>query len=676
MIDLNPQQRAAVKHSGTPLLVLAGAGSGKTGVITHKIAYLIKQLGVAEQHIYAVTFTNKAAQEMKRRVNTLLKATREKPSRKRGLNISTFHTLGLRMLQRDSQHLGFRRGFTLMDNTDSLTALKELSSDNSLSEDDNAVRNIISRWKNDFITPEQALKTSEDERSHHAAKLYARYVKLLHAYNAMDFDDLISLPVLLLQENPELCEYWQNQVRHLLVDEYQDTNAAQYTLVKLLVGKVGELTAVGDDDQSIYTWRGARPENLVQLQTDFPRLKLIKLEQNYRSTSRILGCANHLIASNPHVFEKTLWSNLGIGDKLRVMPVNTGDDEADWVASDILTRAFRNNISYGEFAVLYRSNFQSRVFERALREKQIPYQVSGGTSFFERAEIKDVLAYLRLMINPDDDTAFLRIVNTPRREIGANTLEKVGHYARERSIGMLAACHEFGLSQTLGSRPRERLENFANWITLITDNAERGGDAVETVRNLLDDIQYEAWLRDTANSIKSAETRWKNVQELVDWIERLASDEEHRDRSLSDIVSHITLMDILARNDDGQTTDMVNVMTLHAAKGLEFTHVYMVGVEEELLPHRSSIEDDNIEEERRLAYVGITRAQKTLTLCHARQRQKYGELIDCEPSRFLVELPEEDLHWLDGKKAQLDGPAQAQSSRNHLADLRALLSQN
>jgi ATP-dependent DNA helicase Rep len=639
MVKLNPQQTAAVRHSGTPLLVLAGAGSGKTGVITHKIAHLIKELGVSEKNIYAVTFTNKAAQEMKLRVGALMKTAPNRSAQARGLNISTFHTLGLRMLQRDCHHLGFRRGFSLMDNTDSLTALKELRGENSFAEDDNFARTTISRWKNDFITPEQALKISDDDQTHLVAKLYARYVKLLHAYNAVDFDDLISLPVLLLQENSELTEQWQNRVRHLLVDEYQDTNAAQYALVKLLVGKVGELTAVGDDDQSIYSWRGARPENLAQLQRDYPRLKLIVLDQNYRSTSRILGCANRLIGNNPHLFEKKLWSDLGVGDKLRVMPVGSGDEEADWVASDILVRAFRNRIGYGEFAILYRGNFQSRVFERALREKQIPYQVSGGTSFFDRAEIKDVLAYLRLLINPDDDTAFLRVVNTPRREIGANTLEKLGQYARQRGVGMLNACHELGLTQTLASRARERLENFANWITLTADNAERRGDPVEIVRDLLEDIRYEAWLVDTAGDLKSAEYRWKNVLELIDWIERLTSDDQHRERSMTEIVSHIRLMDILESNDNEQQPDAVNVMTLHAAKGLEFTHVYMVGVEEDLLPHRASIEQDTIEEERRLAYVGITRAQKTLTLCFAQKRQKYGELIDCEPSRFFLEMP-------------------------------------
>ena len=676
MAKLNPQQQAAVRHTGTPLLVLAGAGSGKTGVITHKIAHLINELGVAEKNIYAVTFTNKAAMEMKKRVAGLLKKRQGNNAERQRLNISTFHTLGLRMLQRDCHHLGFRKGFTLMDNTDSLTAMKELRSESNVADDDSLVLNTISRWKNDFITPEQALKTSGDEREHYAAKLYARYVKLLHAYNAMDFDDLISMPVLMLQQNPDLLEEWQNRVRHLLVDEYQDTNAAQYALVKLLVGKVGELTAVGDDDQSIYTWRGARPENLVQLQTDFPRLKLIKLEQNYRSTCRILGAANQLIDNNPHVFEKKLWSDLGIGDKLRLMPVGSGDDEADWVAADLHTRSFRNRFSYGDFAILYRGNFQSRAFERALREKQIPYQVSGGTSFFERAEIKDVLGYLRLLINPDDDTAFLRVVNTPRREIGANTLEKLGHYARERSVGMLNACHEMGLGQILSSKPRERLENFANWITLTADNAERGGDPVGIVRELLDETHYEAWLRDTSKDLKSAENRWKNVLELVDWIAQLATDSEQRDRSLAEIVSHITLMDILDRNDDEQQQDSVSLMTLHAAKGLEFPHVYMVGMEEELLPHRNNIEDDNIEEERRLAYVGITRAQKTLTLSYALQRQKYGELIDCEPSRFLQELPEDDLLWLDGKKATADPLVQEQSARDNLAGLRELLKVN
>ena len=655
-------------------MVLAGAGSGKTGVITHKIVHLIQERGIAEKYIFAVTFTNKAAREMKQRVKGLLKAATFDSRFSKRLNISTFHTFGLRMLQQECEHLNFRRSFTLMDMTDCLTALKELRSESNLHDDAPAILSSISRWKNDFVSPEEAIRGSQSESDHRAAKLYARYVKLLRAYNAMDFDDLITLPVTLLQDNDLLLKQWQNRTRHLLIDEYQDTNTAQYALIKLLVGNLGELTAVGDDDQSIYAWRGARPENIALLQRDFPRLKLIKLEQNYRSTSRILRCANHLIRHNPHVFEKALWSQLGVGDKLRLMPLKNEFDEADWVAGDILNRAFRQRIGYGEFAVLYRSNFQSRQFEQALRRRRINYQVSGGTSFFERAEIKDVLAYLRLVANPEDDTAFLRIVNAPRRGIGANTLEKLGLYARQRSISLLNACHEMGLSQALAHKPYQKLERFANWITLIADNAARGGNPLEVVNDLLEDIHYQDWLRDISNDLKTAEKRWQNVQEFVDWIGRIATDNDNNERSLADITAHISLMDILNRQDNDQpSNDTVNLMTLHAAKGLEFSNVYMVGLEEGILPHKNSIETDSIEEERRLCYVGITRAKKTLTLCYSKQRKKYGETIDCEVSRFLGEVPAEELHWLDGQPGDNNSQAQENASRACLNDLLSLL---
>ncbi|MEM7209435.1 MAG: UvrD-helicase domain-containing protein [Pseudomonadota bacterium] len=670
MRQLNPQQIAAVHHTDSPLLVIAGAGSGKTGVITHKIAHLINAAGIPEKNIFAVTFTNKAAQEMKQRVAGLLKWGNGTRSQ---LNISTFHTLGLRMLHRDCEHLGYRKGFTLMDTTDSMTVLKELRGDAGNADDDNAVRNQISRWKNDFVSPDSALKTAEDAQSAHAAKAYARYCELLHAYNAMDFDDLISLPVRLLREFDDIREAWQNRVRYLLVDEYQDTNAAQYALVQMLVGKVGNFTAVGDDDQSIYAWRGARPENLVQLQRDYPRLKVITLDQNYRSCSRILGSANTLIGNNPHIFEKKLWSDLGLGDKVRVMPVASAEDEADWVAADIATRAFRNRAKYGDYAILYRGNFQSRQFEKALREKQIPYQVSGGTSFFERAEVKDIMAYLRLLVNDRDDAAFLRVVNTPRREIGASTLEKLGHYARQRHTSLLNACHEIGLSQVVSSRAYGKLQDFANWITLIADNAERGANPLSIVSDLLDDVHYEAWLRDVSKDLRAAESRWANVLELRDWIGDLTSEQKgNADRSLSEVLSQMMLIDIL-ENQEEQQQDAVNLLTLHASKGLEFTHVYLVGLEEDLLPHRTSIDEDTIEEERRLAYVGITRAQRTLSLSFARQRMKFGEQIDCEPSRFLDELPADDLLWLQGEKSDQSAEEKKEVSRDRLAELRDLL---
>lgn len=668
MADLNPQQRAAVRHVDSPLLVLAGAGSGKTRVITRKIAWLIRETGLPARNVFAVTFTNKAAREMKDRVSHTL--GREET---RGLTVSTFHTLGLQMLRGDGGALGYRRGFTIMDATDSLTAIKELGRGESAGnlQEEQDLRAIISRWKNDFVTAEQAPAAAASEPEARAARLYARYEQLLHAYNAVDFDDLIIQPVRLLAEHPELREKWSNRIRHLLVDEYQDTNNAQYELVRLLTGPTGGLTVVGDDDQSVYAWRGARPENLARLEHDFPRLKVIKLEQNYRSSGRILRAANHLIRHNPHVFDKRLWSELGAGDPLRVIPCADGEAEADRVAGEILSRRLRHGLNWRDFAILYRGNFQARPFERALRELNIPYRVSGSASFFDRAEIKDVLAYCRLLANPDDDTAFLRVVNTPRRQIGAATLERLGGYARNRSLSMLAASFELGLAEQVDARALGRLRNFADWIVALGDNAQRG-DPVAVCREAIEDIGYRAWLEEISSDPKAAEKRWANVLELFDWIGRMATDDEGEERDLPAIVSRIALLDMLDRTDDDEGGDCVSLMTLHAAKGLEFPHVFVTGCEEETLPHRSSLAEDRLDEERRLAYVGITRAQRSLTLTFAEKRRRWGEEITCEPSRFLSELPAEDVVW-EGQGPPPDPEERLAEGRDHLASLRALL---
>ena len=652
-MGLNPQQRAAVTHFETPLLVLAGAGSGKTGVITEKIAWLIDEKGYAAQSVVAVTFTNKAAVEMRSRL-----AQRLDRQRARGLSISTFHRLGMALLQRDGHHLGLRRGFTILDQSDSLSALREIIREHNTSAEERAVQSLISTWKNGFVSPDAALAQATDEQQQIAARLYADYDRLLRACNSTDFDDLIGLAVTLLRDHDAVREYWQGRVRHLLIDEYQDTNQVQYALIRLLVDRFGALTAVGDDDQSIYSWRGARPENLMALRDDYPNLKVIKLEQNYRSTQRILRCANAVISHNPHVFEKRLWSDLGIGDELRISVCRHSIDEAEWVAADILTRHFQRSASWGDFAVLYRSNFQSRLFEQALREKQIPYTVSGGSSFFDRSEIKDLLAYLKLLVNPDDDTAFLRCVNTPRREIGPNTLARLGTHARGRGSSLFAACHDFGLESALQGRALTRLQRFAHWVTLTADNAERG-DTLAVIRGLLDDIDYRDWLDTSLESPVKVQRANENVDELLGWIERLLTDEAQQERSLADVVGRLSLHDMLSRQEDEEDDRQVQLMTLHAAKGLEFRHVYLAGMEEEILPHRNSIDDDAIEEERRLAYVGMTRARHSLTFTRSRSRQRFGESGACEASRFLADLPPEDVITL----GELDAAASSDNTR-------------
>ncbi len=663
MDTLNPQQRAAVEHVGTPLLVLAGAGSGKTRVITEKIAHLIREHGIAARNIAAITFTNKAASEMQARIAKLLT-----PEASKGLQASTFHTLGLRIVREELATLGYKPGFTIFDAQDSGQLLKELARKENVDNAD-SVQWRISGWKNDFIDPERALAAAEDEESAFHARLYERYQRQLRAYNAVDFDDLIVLPVQLFEQQPSIREKWQDRLRYLLVDEYQDTNACQYRLVKLLAGVTGRLTAVGDDDQSIYAWRGARPENLALLKKDFPTLEVIMLEQNYRSTSRILDSANVLIANNPHVFDKRLWSTLGQGDPLRVIPCDSADHEAERIVSEIMSLKFKKNVDYDAFAILYRGNFQSRPFERKLREFNIPYFVSGGTSFFERAEIKDVIGYLRLITNPDDDAAFLRIINTPRRGIGAGTLEKLGHYAGEREVSLLTACGEMALEMHLTRRALLKLRRFSDLVTEFALKAE-DTPALVLVKMLLKEIAYDDWLREISSNDKVADRRIENVGELLEWISRLGRKSgDHT--SLRDIVNRMQLMDILERNKDDSERQGVQLMTLHAAKGLEFPHVFIAGMEEELLPHRSSIEEDNLEEERRLAYVGITRARRTLTMTYARKRQKYGEETECEPSRFLAELPPEHLDW--DRPGEENEARARETGRSHLKHLKALL---
>ena len=640
---LNPQQLAAVKLLDHPLLVLAGAGSGKTRVITEKIAYLIQQ-GTPARYIAAVTFTNKAAREMKSRVGKLVQGKDV-----RGLRVSTFHALGLDIVRREHKALGFKSAISIFDEHDRKLLLKELVKHGPHGYDMEKVDQYgwqISRWKNQFVLPQQAVSEGSLADEVIAARVYAEYTRQIKAYNAVDFDDLILQPVLLFQEHAEVLEKWRNHIRYLLVDEYQDTNMTQYQLVKLLTGNLGRFTVVGDDDQSIYSWRGAKPENLTQLQQDFPRLQVIKLEQNYRSTGRILKIANQLIANNPHVFEKRLWSVFGPGDPPRVIKAKEEIAESRQIASDIIHHKFRHSTRFSDYAILYRGNHQSRLFERALREHSIPYFISGGASFFDNTEIKDILAYLRLMVNSDDDAAFLRVVNTPRREIGPTTLEKLGQYATNRHVSLFTACFELGLEQSLPEAAVKKLRQFSNWLVDVADRAQQG-DTFAVIDEFIEAISYADWLQENSASDAQADRRMNNVRELLDWLRRLAKEESGDDKSLDEVVARIMLLDILDRQEEENSGDRVSLMTLHAAKGLEFPYVYLVGMEENLLPHQTSIEENAIEEERRLAYVGITRAQKQLTFSYCTHRKKYGEMTDCKPSRFLNELPLDELIWSD-----------------------------
>lgn len=668
-MKLNPRQDEAVKYVSGPCLVLAGAGSGKTRVITNKIAYLVQQCGYKARNIAAVTFTNKAAREMKERVaQTLGKGE------SRGLMVSTFHTLGLNIIRREFKALGLKAGFSLFDDQDQLALLKELT-EKQLDGDKDLLRlllSTISNWKNDMLTPPQAKATAKGEQQQLFAHCFELYQKQMQSYNALDFDDLILLPVLLLRSNEEVRQRWQNRIRYLLVDEYQDTNTSQYELVKLLVGERGRLTVVGDDDQSIYSWRGAKPQNLVLLGEDFPSLKLIKLEQNYRSTSRILRAANILIANNPHVYQKALFSELAEGEKLKVILANNEDHEAERVTAEIIAHKFLNRTEYRDYAILYRGNHQSRLIEKSLTQNRVPYKLSGGTSFFARAEIKDIMAYLRVLVNPDDDNAFLRIVNTPKREIGPATLEKLGSYANMRGKSLFTASFELGLEQHLSGRGLENLRRFTEWLVAIADNAERG-NTVEAVRALVRDIRYEDWLCETSASPKAAEMRMKNVSDLYSWIvaDLEGDNPDQQEKTLKEVVQRLTLRDMMERGEENDDSDAVQLMTLHASKGLEFPYVYLIGAEEGILPHQTSIDEENVEEERRLMYVGITRAQRELTFMVCKERRQFGELIKPTQSRFLDELPQEDIEW-EVKKKTVTQEERMAKGQAHIANLRAM----
>lgn len=662
---LNRQQRAAVRYIDGPLLVLAGAGSGKTRVITQKIAYLIDECGYVANTICAVTFTNKAANEMRARIAAVLPA-----SNRRGLKVATFHTLGLTILKREAGHCGLKKGFSIFDSEDCLQLIRGFLPPGKANEREHLlqIQQQISRWKNDLIDPDELTKLAIDSQHEVAAFLYPRYQQALKAYNAVDFDDLIRLPVHLLSCYPEVLEHWQNRIRHLLVDEYQDSNTSQYRLVKLLVGVRAHFTVVGDDDQSIYAWRGARPENLAQLQQDYPQLKLIKLEQNYRSTSRILHVANHLIAHNPHLFEKKLWSELGHGELLRVLCCRDENDEAEQVVADMISHKLRTRSHYGDYAILYRGNHQSRVFEKVLRHHGIAYRISGGQSWFARAEVKDIFAYLKLLCNESDDAAFLRVINTPKRGIAETSLDTLGHYAQKRGQSLYACADHLALTEQIAEKPRAALQAFKSWFERIKTRSQNE-NVVEVLKEMVEDSGYEAYIYEQTDTPAKAQKRMDNVWELLEWVGRLlAKKPEHR---LPDVVNKLILIDILEQADEADK-ETLQLMTLHASKGLEFPYVYLVGMEEELLPHRVSIDDNQIEEERRLAYVGITRAQKGLCLTLARQRRRAGELQDCQPSRFLEELPQDSLEWY-GKNGERNEEKSKGIAQSHLAGLKNLL---
>ncbi|MBI4754790.1 MAG: UvrD-helicase domain-containing protein [Betaproteobacteria bacterium] len=659
---LNPAQREAVTYLDGPLLVLAGAGSGKTGVITHKIAHLVSACGLDPAHVAAITFTNKAAREMLTRVRARLPE-----SSLASLQISTFHALGVRILRAEAAQLELKPRFSILDAADALGVLAEGSGET----DKARLKSLlwrISAWKNALIAPQAAEHTAADEAERSAARHYAAYDRSLRAYQAVDFDDLIGLPVRLFDTDPQALARWQARLRYLLVDEYQDTNRCQYRLLRLLAGPRGAFTAVGDDDQAIYAWRGADVENLRLLQQDYPRLKVVKLEQNYRSMQRILRAANTLIAHNDKLFDKRLWSEHGQGDPIQATAMHNPDHEAESVVMKLSAHHFEHRGRWSDYAILYRANHQARAFEQHLRTHRIPYTISGGSSFFERAEIKDLTAYLRLIANHDDDPAFIRAITTPRRGIGPQTLEALGRYAGQRHLGLFAALFESGAASHVPPRQLDALQEFARFIHGL-EYRVRSEPARELLQEMLRATGYEAWLFDHLEP-REAEARWANVRDFVDWLGRKA---EEDGKTLLDITQWLALLSRLDKDD--ADNDAVQLASLHAAKGLEFRHVFLVGVEEGILPHREAMDAGNVDEERRLMYVGITRARQSLFISHCRRRPQGRELRPCEPSRFIQEMTtdgSDDIRHAGEGHADTAPDRACVSAR--LAGMRALLS--
>lgn len=672
--QLNPRQKEALLHVSGPLLVLAGAGSGKTSVITQKIAHLINECNIPAERITAMTFTNKAAREMKGRVQKLL------PSEKtRGLSISTFHHFGLQFLRYELLHTPLKGNFSIMDSDDSKRLLAELMVRDNLSGAERgdllslAIK-MISDWKNDLIEPKDASQTIDKQENLIFAHLYELYERHLRAYNAVDFDDLIVLPVKILRENAQVRQKWQNRIRYLLVDEYQDTNTAQYELVKLLTGVQARFTVVGDDDQSIYAWRGAKPENMQLLKQDFPHLTVVKLEQNYRSTNRILSAANSVITNNEHIFEKQLWSDKGHGEKIRVLTCTDDTSEAQKVAKEILTHRIRRSGTWEQYAVLYRSNFQARALEAELRSLQIPYKLSGGTSFFARTEIKDVMSYLRIILNPDDDTAFLRIINTPKRGIGSASLEKLGLFAQEYSISLLSACSHADLKNALGAKAANTLQDFSEFVERFTRDLYENTDPIPLIRQMIEETGYLDYIKGDSKTPQQEKNRLDNIESLYSSINSMINRAEDDDEKTIDaVIRKLVLLDMLEQQQEEANTNKVNLMTLHAAKGLEFDYVYIIGVEEDILPHRNSLDDDGIEEERRLMYVGITRAKHELTLMVAKKRRSGKDFRQTTPSRFLDELPSEHIDYPERQTKTQSNKNPEQIATDYLKNMQAML---
>ncbi len=669
---LNPRQREAVLHTEGPLLILAGAGSGKTRVLTIRTAHLINS-GIPVGHVLAVTFTNKAAREMKERVSAILKGvTAKKPM------ISTFHSLCLNILRKEIERLGYRRDFTIYDTSDQLSLMRNILTEVKFADKSfkiEAVMERISKSKNHMPAGGNKACAGQDKKPDDletiSEYLYPKYLEALKSLNALDFDDLLLLTLKLFREHPDVLEKYRERFRYIMVDEYQDTNRVQYDFIRLLAGERKNLCVVGDDDQSIYAWRGASLSNILDFEKDFPGAEVVRLEQNYRSFGNILKAANGVIKNNKTRMEKALWTERGDGPEVKIYKAPDSDSEAEWVATRIQQLRYEKKLSFEDFAVIYRANAFSRQFEQAMRQQRVPYAVVGGMSYFEYREVKDLVAYLRIIANPRDELSLLRIANTPRRGLGPTALGSLSGFARQQSITLLEAFARAGEIEGLNEKSAEAAQGLpaltGKYKSLFAGNKGMSG----ILRDFSTEISYRDHICGLCKTPDAARQRLENIEGFMASLAHYEKSDEAP--SLNGFLETLALTDLL-RDKDEKNGNGVTLISFHSAKGLEFPVVFIVGAEDDILPHKKSIyEKEGIEEERRLFYVGITRAMKELYICHAGHRARYGKNAPCNPSRFLDELPEEVIKRIDGMDDSSDGLDEESAAKAFFANMKDML---
>lgn len=642
---LNPEQKEAVKATEGPLLIMAGAGSGKTRVLTQRIAYLMVEKGVNPYNILAITFTNKAAKEMRQRIAGVLGGASE------DIWISTFHSMCVRILRKDIDRIGYNRNFTILDTTDQQSVVKQILKERNIDpkkHDPRAILGSISSAKNELVTPEEFAKTAGDYFSQIISDVYTEYQRRLRKNHALDFDDLIMQTIHLFQRVPEVLEYYQRKFQYIHVDEYQDTNRSQYMLVKQLASRFRNLCVVGDSDQSIYRWRGADIANILSFEKDYPNAKVVMLEQNYRSTKKILSAANKVIENNPGRKDKNLWTENEDGNNIHYYRADSEQGEAQFVIGKIQEIRRETSKKLADIAILYRTNAQSRVMEEMLLKSNIEYSIVGGIKFYDRKEIKDTLAYLRLIANPDDDISLQRVINVPKRGIGSSSIDKIANFAAMHDMSMYDAIESVEL---IGLSPKitKSVAEFHNFIRKYSEMQE-----YLSVTELVEEVIEKSGYLDALKAEKSieAQSRIENIEEFMSVTKNF--EDTNVDKSLIAFLTDLALVaDIDKLDDDGNQADAVVLMTLHSAKGLEFPVVFLIGMEEGVFPHsRSLMEEAEMEEERRLAYVGITRAEQQLFLTNAQMRTLFGRTNMNPPSRFIKEIPEDLLEGTPERKSE------------------------